>query len=102
MLFDGNHEVELLNIPDDGSLKGIEGIGRRYIPGLYKGEGQYQCILKKLGDSKENNFQPIEYKRTIKGFDNFTLLNIRKLIDYFLIWIKDFIFKSFKDWLCSR
>lgn len=66
-----NHEVELLDIPDDGSLKGIEGIGRRYIPGLYKGEGQYQCILKKLGDSKENDFQPIEYKRTIKGFDNF-------------------------------
>ena len=24
-----NHEVELLNIPDDGSLKGIEGIGRQ-------------------------------------------------------------------------
>lgn len=41
-------------------------------------------------------FNLLSIKEQSKALIIFTLLNIRELIDYFLIWIKDFIFKSLK------
>lgn len=37
-------------------IAGYAGLGSRYIPGLYPGEGQYQCLLVKEGEWEEKEF----------------------------------------------
>jgi len=76
-------DLEIIEMHDDSSLNGINNIGKRYIPGLYKGEGQFCCLIKKVSGekielnnlSKELNVDGIIYQGlTYKG--------IRRIIDY--------------------
>lgn len=54
---------ELLPSLDDGSLPGFEGIGKRYIPGLFPGEGQYHALIRKAEPTPPN---PLVLPRQIK------------------------------------
>lgn len=61
-------KASLIDIPDDGSLIGFDGIGRRYIPGFYKGEGQFDCLIKKEEGEKPN---PLEFPSFAKREEKF-------------------------------
>lgn len=43
----------------DGSLAGIGGLGQRYIPGLFPGEGQYSCLLRRKEAGPLAPWQPL-------------------------------------------
>lgn len=51
-MLDGHPDLALVPLPDDKGISGLDGIGHRYVPGLYEGEGQYQCLLQKRGGGK--------------------------------------------------
>lgn len=56
-------DATVLHIPDDGSILCKNSLGRKYIPGLYDGEGQYQCILLKNEETDINELEaPIHEK----------------------------------------
>lgn len=52
-----SQNASVLSIPDDGSILCKNSLGRKYIPGLYDGEGQYQCILVKNEDTDINGLE---------------------------------------------
>lgn len=73
-------DCSLLSMADDGSIEGIDGIGKRYFPGLFKGEGQYCCLIKK------NSGEVKELKNVVKSIDEnllgLTYKGKRRIIDY--------------------
>lgn len=70
-------KTEIVDIPDDGSFYCPNGLGRKYIPGLYNGEGQYQCLLRKTEDCVENELQIPPSAKPSNMFDGYYELAYR-------------------------
>lgn len=76
-------DVQLLPMQDDGSLDGLNHIGKRYIPGLFNGEGQYCCLMKKVGgEGRELENIASDFlleNQTMKGI---TFLGSRRILPF--------------------
>lgn len=64
-------KASLVPLPDDGSLNGFSNIGKRYIPGLFKGEGQYDCVLRKEEETASNPLEFPSFARKEERFPSY-------------------------------
>lgn len=70
----------LLPMIQDNSKDGINSIGKRYIPGLFKGEGQYCCLIQKIsGNIKDLNNSVKKIENSLNGL---IYKGKKRLIDY--------------------
>ena len=84
-------DFSTVEMEDDGGLVGFGGLGHRYIPGLFEGEGQYCCLLVRAGRLLERAGAPLS-SLTIEGreFRGLELQGSFRIIDRFIPGLERF------------
>ncbi len=84
-------DFEMMEMEDDGGLEGIGGLGHRYIPGLFEGEGQYCCLLRHKGTLSERSSAPLSVTMIEgKEFKGFEYQGSFRIIDRFIPGLERF------------
>ena len=74
-------DISIVPTPSFGGIDGIGGIGYRYVPGLFKGEGQYRCLLAKSGTAAPVPTLPLPtFELGGRSYSGIDLNGVRRII----------------------